>query len=101
MSLQKYACRILTSINTISIEPGLILIGETGDVPLSRVTRPAWAKDSSFLVFRKLQQLVPEFNKFLAENPIPDKNLPPKQGSELLGVYYITCSYLPLTYHLR
>jgi len=66
-------------------EPGLILIGETGDVPLSRVTRPAWAKDSSFLVFRKLQQLVPEFNKFLAENPIPDKNLPPKQGSELLG----------------
>lgn len=39
--------------------PGEILVGETGD----SVTRPAWAKDGSFLVFRQLKQLVPEFNK--------------------------------------
>jgi hypothetical protein len=96
-----YACRILGFISTISIEPGLILLGETGDAPLSRVTRPAWAKDSSFLVFRKLQQFVPEFNKFLAENPIPDKNLTPEQGSELLGMYDIARNYLPLIYYLR
>ncbi|KIM71740.1 hypothetical protein PILCRDRAFT_16772 [Piloderma croceum F 1598] len=68
-------------------EPGLILIGEEGNAPLSGVTRPAWAKDSSFLVFRKLQQLVPEFNKFLDDNS--DKNLPPKQGSELLGAHLV------------
>jgi hypothetical protein len=36
-------------------------------------------------VFRKLKQLVPEFNEFLAKNPIPDAGLTPAQGSELLG----------------
>jgi Dyp-type peroxidase family len=36
-------------------------------------------------VFRKLQQFVPEFNEFLAKNPIPDKGLTPAEGSELLG----------------
>jgi Dyp-type peroxidase family len=63
-------------------EPGVILLNEQGD---GITTRPAWAKDSSFLVFRKLQQFVPEFNEFLAKNPIPDKGLTPAQGSELLG----------------
>jgi len=65
--------------------PGVILLGEQGD----SVTRPAWAKDSSFMVFRKLRQFVPEFNKFLAMNPIPDQGLPPAQGSELLGARLI------------
>ncbi|KAJ7138441.1 fungal peroxidase [Mycena crocata] len=58
-----------------------ILVGETGDT----VTRPDWAKDGSFLVFRQLKQLVPEFNKFLADNPIRSPNLTAKEGSELLG----------------
>jgi Dyp-type peroxidase family len=61
--------------------PGVILLGESGD----NVVRPAWTKDSSFLVFRKLRQYVPEFNNFLDSNPIPDKNLTPEKGSELLG----------------
>jgi Dyp-type peroxidase family len=65
--------------------PGIILLGEQGDT----VTRPAWATDSSFLVFRKLQQLVPEFNNFLNLNPIPDKGLTPAQGSELLGARFV------------
>jgi len=66
--------------------PGVILLGEQGDtVP----NRPDWAKDSSFLVFRKLRQFVPEFNNFLAKNPIPDKGLTPAQGSELLGARLI------------
>jgi Dyp-type peroxidase family len=65
----------------VSSRPGVILLGEDGD----KVTRPPWAKDSSFLVFRKLQQFVPEFNDFLALNPVPDKGLSPAQGSELLG----------------
>ncbi|KAJ5945486.1 hypothetical protein N7516_005654 [Penicillium verrucosum] len=35
--------------------------------------QPAWAKDGSFLVFRDLQQLVPEFDEFMEENA---KNAP-------------------------
>ncbi|KAJ6563614.1 fungal peroxidase [Mycena vulgaris] len=63
------------------VAPGSILVGETGD----SVTRPAWAKDGSFLAFRQLKQLVPEFNKFLVDNPIVNPSLTPEQGSELLG----------------
>jgi Dyp-type peroxidase family len=47
-------------------DPGVFLLGETGD---SNTARPAWAKDGSFLVFRQLKQFVPEFNKFLLSNP--------------------------------
>jgi len=65
--------------------PGVILLGESGDAPPANRPRPAWAKDSSFLVFRKLKQFVPEFNDFLNKNPIPDPGLTPAQGSELLG----------------
>jgi len=64
--------------------PGIILLGENGD---GITGRPDWAKDSSFLAFRKLQQLVPEFNQFLTDNPI--KGLPPAQGSELLGARFV------------
>ncbi|KAJ7636985.1 fungal peroxidase [Roridomyces roridus] len=64
------------------IPPGEILVGETGD----DVQRPAWAKDGSFLVFRQLKQLVPEFNKFLSDNPITTvPGLTKQQGSDLLG----------------
>nr|WAW38305.1 DyP-type peroxidase [Mycena epipterygia] len=63
------------------VPPGEILVGETGD----SVTRPAWAKDGSFLAFRQLKQLVPEFNKFLADNPIRAPTLTSQQGSDLLG----------------
>ena len=67
---------------SLHLEPGVILIGEQGD---GVAGRPAWAKDSSFLVFRKLKQFVPEFNHFLSQNPIKDPGLTPAQGSELLG----------------
>ncbi|KAJ7826287.1 fungal peroxidase [Mycena olivaceomarginata] len=62
-------------------DAGSVLLNETGDA----VTRPAWAKDGSFLVFRQLQQLVPEFNKFLTDNPIVEDGLTSQQGSDLLG----------------
>ncbi|KAF7369765.1 DyP-type peroxidase [Mycena venus] len=64
-----------------NISAGSILVGETGDSG----SRPAWAKDGSFLVFRQLKQLVPEFNKFLTDNPIVMNGLTPQQGSDLLG----------------
>ncbi|KAJ7201679.1 fungal peroxidase [Mycena pura] len=63
------------------VPPGEILVGETGDSG----TRPAWAKDGSFLAFRQLKQLVPEFNKFLTDNPLPVPSLTAAQGSDLLG----------------
>ncbi|KAF5860188.1 hypothetical protein ETB97_001831 [Aspergillus alliaceus] len=47
-----------------SVLPGLILVGHDGD----KMDQPKWAKDGSFLVFRDLQQLVPEFDRFLEEN---------------------------------
>ncbi|ELU39976.1 peroxidase TAP [Rhizoctonia solani AG-1 IA] len=47
--------------------------------------RPAWTTEGSFLAFRQLEQLVPEFHKFLADNPIDLPGLTREQGSELLG----------------
>ncbi|KAF7348499.1 DyP-type peroxidase [Mycena venus] len=67
------------------VPTGEILVGESGD----NVTRPAWAKDGSFLVFRQLKQLVPEFNKFLTDNPIRAPGLTQQQGSDLLGARMI------------
>ncbi|KAI9652145.1 MAG: hypothetical protein M1831_007177 [Alyxoria varia] len=59
------------------IAQGNILLGRDGDT----IPRPSWALDGSFLTFRHLPQLVPEFNKFLEKNPIPVVGLPPDQGS--------------------
>lgn len=64
------------------VPAGEFLLGEDGD----SVTRPAWAKDGSFLVFRQMEQLVPEFNKFLLDNPIVEPGvLTAQEGSDLLG----------------
>jgi len=65
----------------IFITPGNILLGETGDI----ITRPSWALDGSFLAFRQLKQLVPEFSKFLTDNPIIEPGLTLQQGSDLMG----------------
>ena len=63
------------------VRPGIILLGREGDPNLN--SRPSWAVEGSFMAFRYLSQLVPEFNGFLAANPVP--GMPPAQGSELLG----------------
>ncbi|KAJ7681517.1 dye-decolorizing peroxidase precursor [Mycena rosella] len=65
------------------VDPGFFLLGEAGDP--SQDSRPSWAVDGSFLVFRQLQQLVPEFNQFLTDHPLDVEELTPEQGSELLG----------------
>ncbi|KAJ7099856.1 fungal peroxidase [Mycena crocata] len=64
------------------VPAGEILVGEAND---TITNRPAWAKDGSFLAFRQLQQLVPEFNKFVTDNPIRAPGLTAKQGSDLMG----------------
>ncbi|KAI0804737.1 peroxidase [Irpex lacteus] len=65
------------------VDPGIILAGRTGDT----VSRPSWALDGSFLVFRKLKQLVPEFNKWTLANAIQNAsgNLTAQEGADLLG----------------
>ncbi|KAF5392263.1 hypothetical protein D9757_001579 [Collybiopsis confluens] len=53
---------------------------------LEKERRPAWAVDGSFFVFRKLKQLVPEFNGYLRENGMKlFPNLPPEDASHKLG----------------
>lgn len=78
------------------IPTGKILCGRIGDTD-SEFTRPkipmereSWTLDGSFLCFRKLKQLVPEFHEFLEKNKLPTGNdqLPDKllsPGAELLG----------------
>lgn len=65
-----------------TIKQGIVLLGRDGDAPTTG-SRPPWALDGSFLCFRYLSQLVPEFDNFLKQNPIPGP--PPDEGSELLG----------------
>ncbi|KAI1304801.1 hypothetical protein F5Y03DRAFT_406785 [Xylaria venustula] len=77
------------------VRQGVILLGREGDDglvvpgnPAQPVTRPPWALDGSFLAFRYLKQLVPEFDAFLEANPLKVP-FPPAPGdptgSELLG----------------
>ncbi|KAG8687219.1 hypothetical protein FRC11_007576 [Ceratobasidium sp. 423] len=62
------------------VPPGIILCGHEGDmVP----HRPEWTYEGSYVAFRKLEQLVPEFHKFLADNPVQVPNR--QYGSELRG----------------
>lgn len=48
------------------------------------VDRPDWAIGGSFLVFRQLEQRVPEFHEYLALATVPF-NMDPEEGAELLG----------------
>ena len=66
-----------------SIRPGILLVGHEG-YP-GRANLPAWATDGSFMVFRYLSQLVPEFNAFLKKNPIQLDGMSEEEGSEFLG----------------
>lgn len=80
-----------------TINQGIILAGRKGDVPvdgtgkpLVNFSRPAWALDGSFLAFRYLRQLVPEFDAFLEKNALPvpppvNPGDPVPTGAEKLG----------------
>nr|UPX44784.1 dye-decolorizing heme-containing peroxidase [Penicillium camemberti] len=47
-----------------AVKSGMIFCGHEGD----EMNQPKWALDGSFLVFRDLEQLVPEFDKFIKDN---------------------------------
>lgn len=78
-----------------TVAQGVALVGREGDngvvLPGSApqgVTRPPWALDGSFLAFRYLKQLVPEFNAFLDGNALDVPNPPAPgdpTGADLLG----------------
>ena len=72
------------------VPQGVTILGREGDIDLTTkkaIPRPPWALDGSFLAFRYLFQLVPEFHSFLKRNPIP--GLEPDHGSELLGARFV------------
>ncbi|KAJ5168686.1 uncharacterized protein N7482_004280 [Penicillium canariense] len=66
--------------------PGIILIGHDGELNNEeKFQHPGWAKDGSYLVIRKLRQLVPEFNDYL-KSEAPKLHLNEGQlGARLLG----------------
>ncbi|KAF8319031.1 Dyp-type peroxidase [Clavulina sp. PMI_390] len=68
------------------VPPGVILTGRSGD---SVTNRPSWTRDGSFLVFRKLQQYVPEWNNYVVANAIKSNNLTTAQGAALFGARLI------------
>ncbi|KAL0572805.1 hypothetical protein V5O48_009161 [Marasmius crinis-equi] len=63
------------------VPPGVILLGEEGD----KVQRPAWAKSGSFLCWRQLEQLVPEFHKYINESAPPVQGLNEDEARHLFG----------------
>ena len=67
----------------LRVPPGIILVGEPGDSEVS--SRPDWAKGGSFLAFRELQQLVPEFDTFLEEKAVDVPGLTRQESVDLLG----------------
>ncbi|KAF9039277.1 peroxidase TAP [Panaeolus papilionaceus] len=69
----------------VPVDAGVILTGQ----PTDTVQRAEWARDGSFLAFRWLDQLVPEFDKYLVDNALTEdgngRTLTPAEGAELLG----------------
>ncbi|KAE8376149.1 hypothetical protein BDV26DRAFT_282891 [Aspergillus bertholletiae] len=67
--------------------PGYIFLGHEGDPDRRR--GPKWAKEGSFLVFRQLDQKVPEFEDFLARkaSEVPGTNYSGPNGAEKLGAH--------------
>ncbi|PVH95313.1 Dyp-type peroxidase [Periconia macrospinosa] len=68
------------------IDLGVVLHGRGKDAITGR---PEWSKDGSFLAFRKLPQLVPEFDKFLLDAAGNIKSfddfLDPPTAADILG----------------
>ncbi|KAG8918015.1 hypothetical protein FRC00_012965, partial [Tulasnella sp. 408] len=71
----------------LECEPGVIIMGLKGDDGLVGIPhkRPDWAVGGSIMAFRKLHQRVPEFDKFLDENPIKKHGLTHEEGVALRG----------------
>ncbi|GAB7361967.1 hypothetical protein MBLNU230_g2004t1 [Neophaeotheca triangularis] len=69
------------------IRPGVILCNREGD----EQTHPAWMTDGSFLVFRKLAQDVPAWNKFIVDSASKLSTTPDLLGARLIGRWKSGC----------
>ncbi|PIG78972.1 hypothetical protein AARAC_003616 [Aspergillus arachidicola] len=65
--------------------PGYIFVGHDGD-PRKDIM-PPWAVEGSFLVFRQLDEKVPEFNKFVEEAAKKIPNYSGENGAEKLAAH--------------
>ncbi|KAG1849193.1 hypothetical protein F4604DRAFT_94485 [Suillus subluteus] len=87
----------------IQVDPGVIIMGYPGDPvwddPTTKVKRPAWTKDGTILVFRKLEQSVISFEDYVQRNGprwrefIPGGNISPplnkQEAEDLFGARLI------------
>lgn len=96
-----FSARGLSYVNKgqLQVDPGVIIMGYKGDPVFDNrdaPQRPPWTKDGSMMVFRKLEQDVPAFDKYLQKwgpqwrsfTPVPDEVKPPltdKEGAEFFG----------------
>ena len=68
------------------VDPGVIIMGHPGDTAIdSGSTRAPWQVDGTLMVFRQLQQLVPEFNKFVEANAVSVPGLTSQENVALTG----------------
>ena len=68
------------------VDPGVIIMGHPGDTAFDHGNvRPAWQVDGSMMVFRQLKQLVPEFDKFVADHAVSVPGLTPQENIDLTG----------------
>lgn len=67
-----------------TVRQGIILLGRDGDAPAGGA-RPSWALDGSFLVFRYLFQLRPEFDDFKKQKAEKDGIDVELLGARLMG----------------
>jgi len=69
-----------------AIAPGNIILGANGD---TSDRHPDWATGGSFLVFRQLQQKVPEFNKYVEDHALNVPGLSQEENTDLFGARLI------------
>ncbi|KAK7444805.1 dye-decolorizing heme-containing peroxidase [Stygiomarasmius scandens] len=67
-----------------AIAPGNFILGADGDSG-----HPDWATGGSFLVFRQLQQKVPEFNKYVQDHALNVPGLSQEENTDLFGARLI------------
>ncbi|GJJ15328.1 hypothetical protein Clacol_009604 [Clathrus columnatus] len=63
----------------VTVPAGKLLLNREQD----QMTRPSWTIDSSFVAFRQLKQLVPEFNTFANDHPASIPGMSQAQAAEL------------------
>jgi Dyp-type peroxidase family len=68
------------------MDPGLFVFGYPGPIaPPPPTPPPEWAKNGSFMVFRRLRQLVPEFGQFILDQSAVQGVDPVLLGARLVG----------------